>query len=447
MSAAEDTLRVAKPVSLAEGEVVLLLAGTADDGAGPCYTPPTDFTELFDYGDATVDTRIWAAWKYASASEPDSYFVASSCGGDNFCMFAYRITGVTSIATRAFDPGTKSSINTTDSLTVTGITTYLDSSLALCLYSFDGGDGDPFSVKASTSTWSEEDQLVSGTSTTTDVGLFFATKSMPTLGATGICKVDAAVADGQVGTIIAIHGSSTLDPDWGGKEVYQSPDSMAATHARSSDPTYNYGAYTWTASAPGTSVNTRNMWYRPVNDPRTGGYTQDSVKLHFYNDPGNSTPFTDGTDSAFLTLFILKKLFGEGDNATGAIAGTGECNWTYAESSSVAWATAGALGSGDRYGPLDSFAVTKAWTDASSTDSEEVILTIRGDGAIDSLFTYGAWVGFTSGVSSPPTGMWFFFSDDWTTALQRPWIEGWEHSAGVASAIPVRRLRNEKMGK
>jgi hypothetical protein len=452
MSAAEDTLRVAKPASIAEGEIVLLLAGTAEDGAGPCYTPPTDFTELFDYGDATVDTRIWAAWKYASASEPDSYFVPSSCGGDCFCIFAYRVTGASSVSANAFDPGSKSSINTGDSLSVTGITTYLDSSLAMCLYSFDGGDGDPFTVKPSTNTWLEEDQLVSGTSTTTDVGLFLAVKTMYAIGATGICKVDAAVADGQVGTIIAIHGTSTTDPDWGYKRVYQYPESLNVNGIRWDNTTFNYGGYNWVSIRRGGTGSDRYGLIRPQKDARTAGYTQDSAKIVIFDDDGNSDNIAGTDDTVFVNAHILRKFWGE-DNKIAAIPSTGGSNWVYAESSSVAWSTAGAQGTADIGGIVDSFACDFAWENtANSRDS--IVLTIRGDARVDSLFDFGVLFKMGTLKGSPAAGVFYPFADDTTANIgvgtgfaKRPFIVGWETAPVGATVIPMRRLRNEKMGK
>lgn len=436
---------MSNPGSLQNLDVMIAAFVKGDDLAGSSVSEPSGWrvlTEASSTGEDDQQIGIYYKIVTDAGSEPSTYTwtlgaAETRAGG----IVAFR--NVDTISIMDCSPYANYILNHTNTDPICrSITTRTDSAMVFVFATASRTDtGTVTTPTGTTNLWARK----AGNATTAWNACFAAYDLKEKAGATGNyawTTTDVSATDGHTFTL-ALRPRGGMLPDWGGKATYQHPDSMRVTHVRSSDVANNYGAYTWTASAPGAAAQTRNMFYKPVADHRTGGYIQDSCKLHFYNDPNNSTPFADGADTAYMTLFILKRAWGEGTK-TGATAGTGECNWTYADSAAVAWSTAGALGANDRYGPLDSFAVCKAWTDVSG-DSEMVTLTIRGAGAVDSFFTYGAWVGYTSGISSPPSTTWFFFSDDHATANHvRPWIEGWEHAAATTTGPRRRAMLGEK---
>jgi len=346
----DDTMRVAKPTSLAAGDMVLLIAISANNTAGPCYTA-TDgaFTTIQESGNATCQTAAWAAYKIATASEPDSYFVASACGSDAFVIWAVRVSGLDTWAPlNTVGSATNTAINQ-QTITLNGIATTRDSCLVFAIGSFDGGDGDPFSISGTG--WSEYTQGVSGTSVSTDVGGLIGTATVDDTATTAAAVIDATgtTSDGWSGFQFAIHGHSTTDPPAASDSIYFQGTSAAGDSLCEDALLYsggggddNFGGDTYGGAGLRANSTDGHIVVRFPNLDAIAtdwGITSsdvDSMRIYLYCREAPS-------DSVYAEFCTQSWVEGTGTgNATDSIG----VSWTYRDSTDhgsnyTAWSTAG----------------------------------------------------------------------------------------------------------
>ena len=111
------------------------------------------------------------------------------------CLYTLRISGVDT--TTPIDPtlGATKNVTGVNNADVLGFETAVNDSLAFCIASFDGGDGDPFTTASSG--WTMIASQDSGSSASSVASVGYANKDMATAGATGTCNVaSSGQADG-----------------------------------------------------------------------------------------------------------------------------------------------------------------------------------------------------------------------------------------------------------
>jgi len=222
--------------------------------------------------------------------------------------------------------------------------------------------------------------------------------------------------------------------DWG-KANLQDPDSMYVSWIRGSVPTLNYGIAT-TSQVTGDAVPTTAggvTLMRMVTDPRTAGYTQDSIQVYVWHVDASSDPTTE-PNYLWLYLHGMNKTWNEG-NENGAAADSGDVNWTAAitksdGTDSVAWGSPGAQAV---FGDRTQFPICSVLVDANRTDGF-LKFTIPAAKITDSIFTYGIQI--RTGPSDLTYQGVLLISDDHATVIKRPYWAGFESPAAAVEGGP-----------
>ncbi len=179
------------PTGISVGELLLLIVGNDEDAAGTTFNAVAGWNKIGEAGSGTPDAFIGAYWRIADGTEGASVTVTSA--DNQYWMGWYiRISGAdrtTPIDVSQFQVGT----GALTSHPITGVTTTVNNCLAIYGLSFDGGDGNPYSVSGTGWTESAEQQC-SATGTTN--GGCWGTKVQTTAGATGTATVTSSVSDG-----------------------------------------------------------------------------------------------------------------------------------------------------------------------------------------------------------------------------------------------------------
>lgn len=234
---------------------------------------------------------------------------------------------------------------------------------------------------------------------------------------------------------------------WGGSKL-KHVDSIYATNLRdvptTNDDSTNFGitgSFTYSTDAgSGTAViDTRANLLRLVNDPRTGGYTQDSLRIYFYMTQGLTS---ESNDSVKIGYFILNKTWGEGTK-DGARGTSGEATWDSAQVGTVAWTSqAGAHNAGDHGSEValfwDNF---NSWandtTSFGGTDFLYYYITIPGASITSDFFSYGIvfWAVEQRNVTFITKTVGSTDDNTLGTTLVKPFIVGWESPPSSANSV------------
>lgn len=190
-----DSITLTAPAGITAGELLLIIVGDDDVGAGPEFSNNVSgWNFLATAGNATADAHIAVYWKEATGSEGNVVVNPASTGDDIFGWYI-RISGADTADPFDVSNFAQSSADA-DPHTVPQVTTTVVNTLAIFGLSFDGGDGDPFTISGTG--WAEEGELAAGTGTD-NAGGVWGSKDMPTAGATGDVSVDMTGASGVDG--------------------------------------------------------------------------------------------------------------------------------------------------------------------------------------------------------------------------------------------------------
>ena len=182
------------PSGITANELLILLM-TSDTATDPYGTTPSGWTKLFSSG-SSGSAAIGIFYKIAAGSETD---VTVTVGSADHIVWYLRVSGVdTSTPINVLGTANAAAGNNLNALS---IDTTVDNCLAFFLYSFDGGDGYPFSVSGTG--WSLTDEQQVSTSGSVNSGCW-GNKDQETSGATGNVLIGASTTDGQTAVQFAI---------------------------------------------------------------------------------------------------------------------------------------------------------------------------------------------------------------------------------------------------
>jgi hypothetical protein len=224
---------------------------------------------------------------------------------------------------------------------------------------------------------------------------------------------------------------------WGGNKL-KHVDSIYGAYMRNDDDaeqdfdTLNHGVtvsfnFKTGSGTGGSTSSNRTALMRLVNDPRTGGYTQDSVRIYFAVQ-GTATGFDD---SLRYDWYVLNKTWGEGTK-DGVRATSGEVSWDSSQTGTVAWTSQnGAKDAGDH--TPTSIAGSK-WIDSTTWARDTLFdnvlytyVTIPSSHLTNDFFTKGTvfYIGEQRNTTFVTVG---WGSDDNTvnTPRRKPFMVGWE---------------------
>jgi len=202
-----SSLVVAKAAGVVAGELlVMFVINERADVTTDTYNVPTGWTKIgagLIPTSSSMDCSGMAYWREASGDTGDDAPTVTWTGGARCVGWYIRISGadvvdpinVVGAITQSFSG---SPVNI---ITITSATTDAADCLAFYYVSFDGNDGNPFSVDAA---WTERgDDAASSRS-----GGCWGTQDMASAAATGTAVVTSSANDGQIGRIFAINGAA-----------------------------------------------------------------------------------------------------------------------------------------------------------------------------------------------------------------------------------------------
>jgi len=202
-----SSLTLTKPSGVVSGDLLLLIVGN-DDNTNTAQWSNTlsGWTLINEAGTSTSDAHVAAYRRIADGTEGATVSVPAQ-SSDDYWGYYIRITGVNAVSPiNAI--GSDVNGGNTASRVISGVTTTVANTLAFFAFSFDGADGDPFSVTGTG--WSKSDEIQAGTGAA-NAGGTWGTKSQPTAGATGTVTVGSSSSDGSSGFQFAVAGISSYN--------------------------------------------------------------------------------------------------------------------------------------------------------------------------------------------------------------------------------------------
>lgn len=197
------------PTGLSIGDVCIVIVGndytaSADAQWDNSTLKPTGFTLIATNGNGTTSCHVAAFYRVIDGSESWPISVPAR-DSEDFWGFAIRVTGVDTA--NPLDGVGSALMQTTGATShvIPGFNTTNNDCLAFYALSFDGGDGDPFSVSGTG--WSESAEAEAGTGAG-NCGGCWGTKSQPTAGATGDATVTSNVSDQSTARQWALRGAA-----------------------------------------------------------------------------------------------------------------------------------------------------------------------------------------------------------------------------------------------
>ena len=191
------TLELTKPAGVQPGDLLLIIAGV--DSTGEALQPLTGWTFAVHGGITAYNAVTFALlYRVADGTEGESITLTSAVS-DDFWGWYIRVTGA--------DPDTPIDVvqateeRSEPQVTLAGVETTVDGCLAFYAFSFDGGDGDPFSEPPG---WTEEDYQETYSGSGAGSGAW-GTRLMATAGSTGDVVITAGgTQDGWSGAVWAV---------------------------------------------------------------------------------------------------------------------------------------------------------------------------------------------------------------------------------------------------
>jgi len=173
-----NSLVIAEPASIATDDLIVIICGSDDAGAGAGFSSITeDSWTKFDDRDTGNGAKLAMFYRIADLTESATWTINVNNGPDEIWAFACRISGVdttTPVHTGGATTGTVAS-STTHQGSFGAVSVNPDN-LHLQAIAFDGGDGVPFSLHAN-GQWPTNAKITdiqSGTAGTDACGAVFA---------------------------------------------------------------------------------------------------------------------------------------------------------------------------------------------------------------------------------------------------------------------------------
>ncbi|MFH1416049.1 MAG: hypothetical protein ABIH89_08225, partial [Elusimicrobiota bacterium] len=248
-----NNITLTAPAGITTGELLLLIVGNCDTNTGIRFNAVAGWNKVGESGNATSDSHIAVYWRAAVGGEGNQNVTTVG----NYQIFGWylRISGALTSGPINVSNFTQSAASA-DPHTIPQIQTTVNNCLAIYGLSFDGGDGDPYSV---TLPWVESDEQASGTADPGASGCW-GTKFQASAGWTGNAIVNPNISDAAAYFQLAIAPNVTpvlgYDSDnvLGGYTVYTSTIDIffRVKDAESDNCTYISGsAQVWESAALG----------------------------------------------------------------------------------------------------------------------------------------------------------------------------------------------------
>ena len=200
---ARGSFTLAQPAGSATDDLLIAICINDEPSGSQLWDTKTDWTRAFQVGNNKPDCTAVMYWRKQDGTEswPETFQVTS--GTYHMGGVMLRITGAdTSNPIHKFTLHDPAVISTTTH-PMLGFTTTLDDCLCLYGFSFDGGDGDPFSTTPDPP-WSEFQEIHNGLGGG-DGGGCFGQRDLATAGASGTVTItNTGAGDGGVGFQFAI---------------------------------------------------------------------------------------------------------------------------------------------------------------------------------------------------------------------------------------------------
>jgi len=204
-----NSITINKPTGVVSGDLLLIIAGSDDNGSSPDFSDISGFTKFVNIGTDLNDSKIGCYWRIADGTEGVDIDVAHDPVEDLDEMYGWyiRVTGADG-TTPINVTGIAANLNARASHVIPEVTTTVNDCLAFYVHSHDGGDGAPFSVSGTG--WSESDEQQSGTGSN-DASGCWGTKGQATAGLTGDATVASTGSDGSTNIQFAVAPSGVSD--------------------------------------------------------------------------------------------------------------------------------------------------------------------------------------------------------------------------------------------
>ncbi len=205
------SLNMTAPSGITAGELLMIIVANDDTtGTAQFSNNLSGWNFIGTSGNGTAQAHIGAFWRVANGTEGSVTVDAQSA--DNMYGWYIRIAGANTANPINVSNFTQSAADS-NSRAIPQVVTTSDNTLAVYGLSFDGGDGDPFSISGTG--WAEQGELTAGTAGTDGAGVW-GTKSVASAGGTVDATVGSAVSDGAAYFQLAINPqvNATGGGDW-----------------------------------------------------------------------------------------------------------------------------------------------------------------------------------------------------------------------------------------
>lgn len=202
------SITLTRPTGVNVNDLLIINCGCDDSTSNLRWTTiPTGFTALYgEVASTDADAHIIAWFRIADGTEGATINVAHITSDDLWGGYI-RVSGAdTTTPIDVVGTGDIQAFSVT-SHAISSVTTTVIDCLAFYGLTFDGGDGNPFTVAGTG--WSESDEGNSG-SGAGNVGFCWGTRGVAAIGATGDATVTSSVADTSVANQFAIRGAAAV---------------------------------------------------------------------------------------------------------------------------------------------------------------------------------------------------------------------------------------------
>lgn len=210
-----NSLTLTKPDDVANGDLLLLIAGTDYNGVTSSFDDIADWSHFVKIGNGATDCKLSCFWRIADGTEASTINVTTGSETDEMYGWYIRVSNVDQ-STPINDVGTALLNASSSSHAITEATTDVNTCLVIYALAFDGGDGYPFGE--SNTGWVEEDAEKSGGGNNDACGTW-GIKYLASAGGAGTVTISSGmpggVADGSAAIQFAIAGPTGAPPPAG----------------------------------------------------------------------------------------------------------------------------------------------------------------------------------------------------------------------------------------
>ncbi len=210
-----SSITLTKPTGVAVNDLLVILVVDDTNTGTPQWddstNKPSGFTLIETGGLSGSQCQFAAFYRVATGSEDATVAVPNNANGDHFGVVGWyiRVSGADT-STPIHGEGTEVDDSSGTTLAITGLVTTSDDTLVFYVQSFDGGDGNPFSVAGTG--WAEVDEACTDTCLAAEAGGSWGTRDLASQGASGTATVTSTVDDGMVGFQFAVEPAAASVP-------------------------------------------------------------------------------------------------------------------------------------------------------------------------------------------------------------------------------------------